>query len=48
MKQNIFIQEYQQIIFYFYQLLYAWNILVAILEFVRGNLMEYQKLLSKK
>ena len=43
MEQNMSIQEYYEIILYLYQLEITLNILVALLEFIRGNLMEFQK-----
>ena len=43
MDQNISVQEYYKIILYSYQLKNALSILVALLEFICGNLMECQK-----
>ena len=43
MEKNIFLQEYFKIIWYLYQLKNTLNILVALLELIRGNLMEFQK-----
>ena len=42
MTQNIS-QEYYKTILYSYQLKNTLNILVALIKFIRGNLMEFQK-----
>ena len=47
MEQNIFPQEYFKIIYYLYQPKNTLNILVALLGFNRGNLMECQKKVLK-
>ena len=47
MEENISTQEYYKIIFYLYQLKNTLNILVALLKFIHGNLMECQKKLLK-
>ena len=47
MEQHIFIQKYYKIILYLYQLKNILNILVALLEFIRRNLIECQKKLLK-
>ena len=47
MVQNIFLQEYFKIILYLYQLKATLNILMRLLEFIRGNLMECQKKVLK-
>ena len=47
MAQNISIQEYFKIIQNLYQLRNTLNILVALLEFIRGNLMECQRKILK-
>ena len=41
MAQNISIQEYYKIILYLYQLKNALNILMALLGFIHGNLMDF-------
>ena len=41
MAQNISIQEYYKIILHLYQLKNTLNILVALLGFIRGNLMDF-------
>ena len=43
MTQNISFQEYYKIILYLYKLKNTLNILVALLAFIGGNLMECQK-----
>ena len=43
MEQNISIQEYYKIILYLYQLRNTLNISVALLKFIREDLMECQK-----
>ena len=48
MGQNIFLQEDFKISQYLYQLKNTINILVAVLELFRGNLMECQKKILKK
>ena len=40
MEQNISIQEYYKIILYLYQLKSTLNISVALLNIIRGNLVE--------
>ena len=45
--QNTLLQEYFKIIKYLYQLKNTLNIFVALLELVRGNLVEYQKKILK-
>ena len=47
MEQNIFLQEYFKIIWYLHQLKNTLNILVALLGFIHGNLMECQKKILK-
>ena len=47
MEQNISIQEYYKIILYLCQLKNTLNILVALLQFICGNLMECQKKILK-
>ena len=47
MEKNISIQEYYKVIFYLYQLKNKLNILVTLLAFIRGNLMEFQKKILK-
>ena len=42
MEQIIFLQEYFKIILYLYQIKNTLNILMALVEFIRGNLMECQ------
>ena len=42
MAQKISIQEYYKIILYLYQLKNTSNILVGLLEFIPGNLIECQ------
>ena len=48
MVQNVSIQEYYKIILYLYQLKNTLNIFMALLEFIRGNLMKCQKKILKK
>ena len=43
MPRNIFLQEYFKMIWYLYQLKYKLHFLMALLEFILGNLMEYEK-----
>ena len=43
MQQNISKKEYYKKILYLYQLKNTLNILVALLKFIRGNLMKNQK-----
>ena len=47
MEQIIFFQEYFEINKYLYQLKNTLNILVALIELIRGNLMECQKKILK-
>ena len=47
MEQNISIQEYYKIILYLYQLKNTLNVLVALREFIRENVMECQKKILK-
>ena len=47
MEQNISIHEYYKIILYSYQLKNTLNILVALLRFICGNVMECQKEMLK-
>ena len=47
MQQNIFLQEYFKITEYLNPLKNTLNILVALLGFLRGNLMECQKKILK-
>ena len=42
MEYHIFIEEYYKIILYLYQLKNILDILMAIPEFIRGNLIESQ------
>ena len=44
MEQNHSIQEYCKIILHLYQLKNTLNILVALLKFIPGNLLEFQKI----
>ena len=48
MKQNIFLYEYLKIILYLYQLKNSINILLALLEMNRENLMEHLKNVLEK
>ena len=43
MEQNISIQDYYKLVLHSYQLKNTSNILVVLLEFIRGNLIECQK-----
>ena len=47
MEQNNFLQEYFKIIKYLYQIKNTLNILLALLGLNRGNLMKFQKKVSK-
>ena len=47
MDRNNFFQECFKIIDYLYQPKNTLNILVALLELIRGNLMEFQKKILK-
>ena len=47
MEQNIYNQEYYKIILHLYRIKNTLNILVALLKFIRGNLMECLKKLLK-
>ena len=41
MEENIFLQEYFKIIYDLYQLKNTLNILVALLQLIRGNIMKF-------
>ena len=47
MEQNIFLQEYFKIVWYLYQLKNTLNILLALIELNRVNLLESQKKVLK-
>ena len=47
MERKNFLPEYFKIICYLYHLKNTWNIFVALLELIRGNLSEYQKKILK-
>ena len=46
MEQNIFLQEYFKIIYYFYQLKNTLNILVALLGLIYGTLMSEENIVN--
>ena len=46
-EKNIFLQEYFKFIKHLYQLKNTFNILVALLELIRGNLVECQENILK-